>query len=152
MDGVSRSSGRMAIAAAMDGLGHPELPVVPVFVRRKARKTTFWMAQQLGFVVIDMGIQFAGEVGEEELLEVRSALHFHDLAHGHGPSLRVRDRLTDTSPRISQDTAAQWPATCSDLQMAVIITRLRRATPGQHHALMAELREVNTGLGRRGGW
>ena len=99
-----------------------------------------------------MSIQFAGDVDEEELLEVRSELHFHDLAHGHGPSVRVRDRLTDTLPRISQETAGQWSATCPDLQMAVIITRLRRATLRQHEVLMAELREVNTGLGRRGGW
>jgi hypothetical protein len=99
-----------------------------------------------------MDIQFAGDVDEEELLEVRSELHVHDLAHGHGPSLRVRDRLTDTLPRMSHDTAGQWSATCSDLQMAVIITRLRRATLRQHEVLMAELREVNTGLGRRGGW
>lgn len=110
------------------------------------------MAQQLGFVVIDMGIQFAGDVDEEELLEVRHELYFQDLARGRGPSLRVRDRLTGTLPRISQDTAAQWADTCSDLQMSVIITRLRRATPRQHEALMADLRNMNTSMGRRGGW
>jgi hypothetical protein len=47
-------------------------------------------AQQIGFVVIDTGIQSAGDVDEEELLEVRSEIHVHDLAHGRGPSLRVR--------------------------------------------------------------
>ena len=66
------------------GWGTPSFRSCPYSSAGEARKTTFWMAQQLGFVVIDMGIQFADKVGEEELLEVRSALHFHDLAHGRG--------------------------------------------------------------------
>jgi hypothetical protein len=133
-------------------LAHLDHPIVPVFVCRKAHKTTFWMAQQLGFVVIDMGIQFAGDVDEEEIFEVRHELHFQDLARGRGPSLRVRDRLTSTLPRICQDTAVQWKETCLDLEMAVIITRLRRAEARQHEALITDLRDMNTSMGRRGGW
>jgi hypothetical protein len=66
---------------------------VPVFVCRKAHKTTFWMAQQLGFVTIDMGIQYAGDIKEDELLEVRNELHFRDGSapskHRHGTQRRV---------------------------------------------------------------
>jgi hypothetical protein len=130
----------------------PEHPIVPVFACRMAHKTTFWMAQQLGFVVIDMGIQFAGDINEEELLEVRNELHFQDLARGHGPSLRIRDRLTDTLPRTSRAVAQQWAATTSDPSMAELIPKLRRTTGVGRDGLMADLRYANSHMGRRGGW
>lgn len=131
---------------------HPEQPIVPVFVCRRAHKTTFWMAQQLGFVTIEMGIQFVGDVTEDELLEVRNELHFQDLARGHGPSLRIQDRLSDTLPRTSPQVAEQWAATASDASMIELIGKLRRSSREEHEMLLADLRQANTDLGRRGGW
>jgi hypothetical protein len=131
---------------------HPDHPIVPVFVCRMAHKTTFYMAKQLGFMTIAMGIQFAGDVGEEELLEVRNELHFRDLERGHGPSLRVRDRLTGTLPRTGPAIAEQWAMTAADSSAADLITKLRRSTRQEHDQLMADLRRVNILMGRRGGW
>ncbi len=88
-------------------IARPEQPIVPVFVCRKAHQTTFWMSYQLGFVTIDMDIQFVGDVEEDELLEVRNELYFRDLAPGCGPSLRVRDRLIKTLPRTAHGVAQQ---------------------------------------------
>lgn len=138
--------------AAVLQTAQPEQPIVPVFVCRKAHKTTFYMAKQLGFVVIDMGIQFAGDIDEEKLLEVRNELHFHDLARGQGPSLRVRDRLIETLPRTGPEVAQQWAASVSDESMTDLIRRLRRSARSEHDELMADLRQVNNELGRRGGW
>jgi hypothetical protein len=131
---------------------HPEQPIVPVFVCRKAHKTTFWMAKQLGFVTIEMGIQFVGDVAEDELLEVRNELHFQDLARGHGPSLRIQDRLSDTLPRTSPQVAEQWAATASDASIIELIGKLRRSSRQEHDVLLADLRQANIDLGRRGGW
>jgi hypothetical protein len=132
----------------------PEQPIVPVFVCRRAHQTTFWMSHQLGFVTIDMGIQYVGDVEEQELLEVRNELHFRDLAPGKGPSLRVRDRLTKTLPRTSVAVAEQWSATASDPAMVTVIEGIRRNTSNrqEHNALVAELRRANSRLGRQGGW
>jgi hypothetical protein len=128
-------------------------PIVPVFVCRKVHLTTFWMSQQLGFVTIDMGIQYVGDVAEQELLEVRNELHFRDLASGKGPSLRVLDRLTKTLPSISLAVAHQWSASASDPTMATAIEGIRHSRNRQEHdALVAELRRANSRLGRRGGW
>jgi hypothetical protein len=131
---------------------HPDHPIVPVFVCRMAHETTFYLAKQLGFMTIAMGIQFAGDIGEEELLEVRNELHFQDLARGRGPSLRVRDRLTETLPRTGPAIAEQWAMTVSDPSATDLITRLRRSTRHDRDELMTELRRVNGLMGRRGGW
>ncbi len=131
----------------------PEQPIVPVFVCRRAHKTTFWMSQQLGFVTIDMGIQYVGDVEEHEALEVRNELHFRDLAPGKGPSLRVLDRLTKTLPDTSLAVAGQWSATASDPTMVTLIEGIRRSRKRREHdRLVAELRRANSRLGRRGGW
>jgi hypothetical protein len=131
----------------------PEQPIVPVFVCRRAHLTTFWMSHQLGFVTIDMGIQYVGDVEEQELLEVRNELHFRDLAPGKGPSLRVRDRLTKTLPRTSLAVAKQWSATASDPEMGKLIEGIRHSRSRQQHdTLVAELRRANSRLGRQGGW
>lgn len=131
----------------------PKQPIVPVFVCRRAHPTTFWMSRQLGFVTIDMGIQYVGDVEEQELLEVRAELHFRDLAPGKGPSLRVRDRLTRTLPQTSLAVADQWSATASDPDMGTLIERIRRSSNHrEHNTLVTELRRANSRLGRQGGW
>ena len=131
----------------------PDQPIVPVFACRKVHPTTYWMAQQLGFMAISMGIQFAGDVpDEEEVYEVRSELHFQDLARGSGPSLRVRDRLQKTLPNNAHDIAAQWAATCANDDMANTLRQLRTARHSKHDDLVASLRHLNTEMGRRGGW
>ena len=131
---------------------HPDQPIVPVFVCRKAHKTTFWMAQQLGFITIDMGIQYAGDIKEAELLEVRNELHFRDLARGKGPSIRVQDRLSNTLPRTSPTFAQQWAGTVSDTSMTALIKKLRYSSRHEHDVLLADLRQANIDMGRRGGW
>jgi hypothetical protein len=135
--------------AALVQTAHPDQRIVPVFVCRKAHKTTFWMAQQLGFMAIDMGIQYAGDVDEEDLYEVRSELHFQDLARGSGPSLRVRDRLKDTLPAIAQKVAGQWAETCANEELTQTLRALRT---GKANDLLAHLRAINNAMGRRGGW
>jgi hypothetical protein len=131
----------------------PEQPIVPVFVCRKAHQTTFWMSKQLGFITIDMGIQYVGDVDEEDLLEVRNELYFRDLARGGGPSLRVRDRLVKALPMIAADVARQWASTASNPTLAELIERIRYCRAREEHdALVSDLRAANEDLGRRGGW
>ena len=94
--------------------GNPDVPIVPVLVCRKAHPTTFWMAKQLGFMIIDMERQFVGAVDEDKFMEVRNELHFHDLARGEGPSLRVHDRLSSTVRTHCTEFASTWRRTALD--------------------------------------
>jgi hypothetical protein len=138
--------------AAFLQTAHPGQPIVPVFACRRAHQTTFWMAKQLGFVAIEMNIQFAGDVDQTDLLEVRNELHFVDLTHGSDPSLRIRDRLTRTLPRISADVAQQWADTMSDPDVIHLLATLRRSRARDRDEPLASLRRANDLLGPPGGW
>ncbi len=59
-------------------------------------------------MVIEMGIQYAGNVDESAINEVRTELQFHDRRPVNGPSLRVRDRFQKTIPKHAAKFAAAW--------------------------------------------
>jgi hypothetical protein len=89
----------------------PDQPIVSVLICRKAHETTYWMARQMGFLVIDMGAQYVGDVEQDSLDEVRSELYFLDLYRGAGPTRRVQDRFRDTLPAHCHNIAARWRET-----------------------------------------
>ena len=132
----------------------PELPILPILVCRAAHKTAFYMAKQLGFIVIDMKRQFVGAVDEDSILEVSSELHFTDLKAGSDPSIRVLDRLRKTLPSTCTEAAKNWRTTATDMELAAAITALK-STAGGHAArarAMDELRALAIERGHQGGW
>ena len=132
----------------------PEQAVVPVLVCRRAHPTLFYMAKQLGFVVIDTRRQWAGPVDEAKLLEVRNELHFTDLHAGSDRSIRVWDRFTQSGlPGAMPVIARQWHATTSDPILPSLINSLRRSlTHAEREATLNDLRDRNRDLGNGGGW
>lgn len=133
---------------------HPAVPVVPILVCRRAQETAFYMAKQLGFIIIEIGAQFLGDtVPEEQLLQVRNELGFTDLYRGTGPSLRVRDRLRDhLGPYLTQ-FADTWTRTAQDVVISAALSRLRNRIPGAERAeLLNDVRNANRTNGNRGGW
>jgi hypothetical protein len=108
------------------------------------------MAQQLGFMIIDMGVQFAGHAGETLMHEVRDELHFQDLSHGDGPSLRVRDRFQRTVPVHGVNMATARHATATNPRLTSLITALRKAKSHQRTTLMTYLRAQVRAEGHQG--
>lgn len=134
---------------------HPTRLIVPILICRAAHKTAFWMASQLGFLIIDMRAQFVGtRIDEEPFLEVRNELFFTDLYLGDGPSLRVRDRLTKHIPKTIQPSAEKWAVTAASEPLSDLFTTLRsnRLPPAARNEYMSALRDLNKKLGRSGGW
>lgn len=134
---------------------HPTVPIVPILVCRKAQQTAFYMAQQLGFFVIDMGAQFVGtNVAEPALLEVRNELYFGDLRLGNGPSLRVQDRLSRHLPPYIHQYATTWGNTALDADIAPRLSACaaRRTSASTRFQLLEEIRTVNQSNGNPGGW
>lgn len=129
---------------------HPDQPILPVFVCRKAHKTSYWMAQQLGFIILDMPEQFAGTVDEQALDEIRVELHFQDLRVGIGPSQRVRDRFRHTIPRVGLQYAAAWQKTIANPDLADSIHRLRYAPDAERTSLMTAFRDSVISAGHPG--
>lgn len=129
----------------------PDQPILPVLVCRKAHRTLFWMAKQLGFFVIEMKIQYAGALNEKELDEVRNELHFHDLRAGDGPSVFVRDRFRDTIPRYALEWAAKWQQFVANPELAQYVPLLREETNTRDRGpLMAEFRDQVKRAGYQG--
>jgi len=133
---------------------HPDIPVVPILVCRRAQKTAFFMAKQLGFLVIEMAAQFVGDtVTEGQLLEVRNELGFSDLYLGAGPSLAVRDRMREhLGPYLTQ-YADNWTETSQDPEIPDLLSRLRNKLPRTERTdLLNKVRNANRDNGNRGGW
>lgn len=133
---------------------HPDRGIVPVLICRRAHITSYYMAKQLGFVVIEMEQQYAGEVDLVDLDEVRVELAFSDIRVGDGPSLRVRDRLQKPKliaamPRIGRE----WRRTALDDTAHSLMGKARRkASDAAQSRTVASLRAWNTARGSRGGW
>jgi hypothetical protein len=129
---------------------NPEQPILPVLVWRKVQTPSFWMAKQLGFMIIEMGLQFAGDVEQEVLDEVRNELHFSDLRAGVGPSLRVRDRFQKTVPGYCSEIAEAWQKTVANHFLAHSIHELRRVKGYTRNPLMAQFRQLVKDAGHQG--
>jgi hypothetical protein len=132
----------------------PEQQIVPILVCRKAHPTTFWMASQLGFMVIEMGRQFVdAAVAEEDLMEVRNELHFQDLYRVDGPSTRVLDRFQRTLPAHARRFAAIWRDTCSAPEFVALFEALRYTDDDNTRTdLTNRLRQAAAEHGKDGGW
>jgi len=136
--------------ATIVALARPDQRILPVLVCRKAHWTLYPMAKQLGFMVIEMGRQFAGDVGEDEVAELRSELHFQDLVAGTEPSLKVRDRFRTVLPQHGEKFAEAWQRTSNRTDLVFYIEKLRYETKVVGRAsLMSQFRRV---AGQPGGW
>lgn len=136
-------------------LARPAAAIIPMLFCRRAHPTIFWMAQQLGFVVVELDTQYAGDVPENLLDEVRNELHFTDLRVGSGPSLRVRDRLRSTNlitqtPQIAQ----KWKNTALDPATKPILNAAwkNRSDHRQRGKYFDLLRSWSRQRGDKGGW
>ena len=88
------------------------------------------------------------------MLEVRNELHFHDLAVGSAPSLRVRDRLQKTLPTRCTGIAQLWARTCRTPGFPDAFRELRYVSHDPSRAQhMDELRQrTRDDLREQGGW
>jgi hypothetical protein len=135
---------------------NPDAAVLPVLVCRRAHPQLFWMAKQLGFMVINMDVQFIGSrIDEAGYIEVRNELHFHDLKLGDGPSLRVRDRLAGTIRTHCTEFATRWHATAHDPQISATLAQLAKTKSSDQRTrrgLVDGIKEVVVQHGWGEGW
>lgn len=133
---------------------HPTQPIIPMLICRRAHPTLFWMAQQLGFVVIELEAQFAGDVPADSLDEVRTELAFSDLRIGTGPSIRVAERLRSEALLAKTPEIADTWATTAQAPIAgqaILAAKASRDWSSRLSPVEA-LRAWNTSRGQQGGW
>jgi hypothetical protein len=90
---------------------HPAVPIVPTLICRRKSIMTMWMAQDLGFFVIELKRQFmqpSKEYTAEEIAEVKDELGFEFLSVGDGPDLLLGRILIGTLPSRATEFASRW--------------------------------------------
>jgi len=98
--------------AAMLSQSLPEVEILPVFICRRAHITTFRMARDLGFHVIDtLGIQWLprlASIDEASVTEVRRELGYVDLRFADGPDKYLLKQFREVLPRVSSARVERW--------------------------------------------
>lgn len=130
------------------------IPLVPILICRRAHPTAFYMAKQLGFLVIEMRAQFLGDtLTEDEVNEVRNELGFSDLYRNTGPSRAVRDSLSKHLPPVISQFADTWTQTVDDSDICDVLSQLnRRLTGTERKFIVNDLRQAHAAIGGSGGW
>jgi len=137
-------------------LGHPDMPIAPVLVCRRRHHTTFKMAADLGFFVIEVHRQFmlpSAEAPTERVEEVRSGIGFKFLAQTVEPDPILLTVLRRTVPTRAEATARRFLERASTL--APLYERLRDDELGtvERDALFDSMRTIALALpDSRGGW
>lgn len=123
------------------------LNILPVLVCRRAHAQVRWMAQQLGFMVVETKANFIGTVDEPDAQEVRIELQFVDVKVGAEPSGALIKTFATTIPRYAAQYADTWRTRCLDPTFAAPMTLLGTSRDdGERDDAMEELLEAAEAL------
>jgi hypothetical protein len=93
---------------------HPDVQFVPVLVCRRAQRSAFRFANDLGFHIVDahrqfiLPRQFEQATKKRQLDEVRMALGFFDLHPWDTSYDRIVKQFRDVIPNVANRRAARW--------------------------------------------
>jgi hypothetical protein len=136
-------------------VAHPELEIVPVIMCRRVVTMTFWMAEQLGFQVIQAKAQFLppDTIDAEAVQEVRRGLGYFDLTQSVEPHSFVVYQLQTTIPTVASTRASRWADSAPLLVEFFRTLRDTHLSNADREATMNELRAMAAEeLRVRGGW
>ena len=127
--------------AARIQAARPAVPVVPLFVCRRANITAFRQAKTLGFLITDTRRQYVpASLAGPSFDEVRLELGFLDLVPTDDYDDRILRRLLMVLPNRYEVSAAVWAVTTSEL--GGILAALREAEdPDERRGLLNKLRD-----------
>lgn len=133
----------------------PDYLILPVLVCRRAHFTTFKMAKQLGFFVIETHLQYLSTAAAtpEQLREVRVELGLEDLRwEPAGADATLVRRFRTVLPPRAAEHARAWASTAARPELRQFFGVLRRQHPPPvRAAYMAGLRDTVRALGPHDG-
>ncbi|WP_123737493.1 MULTISPECIES: hypothetical protein [unclassified Rathayibacter] len=110
---------------------HPEVPITPVFVCRRLQATTAWMAQQMGFHVIETKTQYVRPVviekdddAHRKFDEVNNELGFNLTAHESEVAPMV-SQFAKTLPRRMEVASERWAVVADHPRVPDLLAQLR---------------------------
>ncbi len=157
---------QLLFKAAALSARHPDLAIVPLLVCRKAHFTTFLMARDLGFHIVDTRLRQwlpEGASDDAALREVQDVLGYADIWFVSGLDDHLVRQFSQTLPRWATTRATRWARvgsrlidhyeplwleTGDDLARSARLNKLRDAVKELLSNLPTDLRDI----GREGGW
>lgn len=123
---------------------HPDLPVVPVLICRRAHSRLFWMAKDLGFLVHQTRRQFLTlppKTDPRLLDELRNELALTDLTLvSRDQPKRIEQLFTNILPKQSQPTALRWKAVGATLLTHYTELRNQQLKPWERTSAVGQFR------------
>jgi hypothetical protein len=143
--------------AAQLQVANPDVAFMPLLVCRRAHKTTYNAARDLGFFVIELWTQYmlpSARIRSDHLEEVRAELGYLDLVPSSAPDPKLVKRLQVTVPARAALSAERWVRTASSPAGSLFsLLRNDGLYGAERTTVMNELRNVARGLpGTKSGW
>lgn len=134
----------------------PTMPMVPTLICRRRHITTLYMAQDLGFFVIEVKRQWlarSDQYSERELSEVRNELGYEFLTVAGGADPLLVKVLRDTLPMRAQAAAARWASVGAQFGAEYSVITNDRLPAAMRHETLERLRAgASNFAGLKGGW
>jgi hypothetical protein len=131
----------------------PTQPIVPVLVCRRAHYTTYRMAKDLGFFVVQARRQYITSVDPERLAEVQAELGFLDLVEHRGPDSLLVHMFADVFAKRASESSQRWQQTAADRELCTVFPHMRRDSSATRRGQTLEvLRDYAERAGCDGGW
>ena len=132
---------------------HPTLQIVPVLVCRRAHYTTYKMAKDLGFFIVQSRRQYIGAVDSERLAEVQAELGFLDLVEHRGSDPLVVHMFADVFSKRATEFSQRWMQTAADRDMCGVFPHMRQDSVATRRGQTLDvLRAFAERAGCGGGW
>jgi hypothetical protein len=130
--------------AAVVQNAHPDQPIVPMLICRRAHDRLFWMAKDLGFHVHQTRRQFLTlppKTDVKYLEQIKDELALRDLTLVSTTSRpRIETVFTTTLPKHGSNIATRWAAVGSTLTTYYAQLRSEKPKPWERNTALAQLR------------
>lgn len=125
-------------------VAHPDRHFLPVLVCRRSHVTTTWMAQKLGFYVINTKTQTApASLAGDDLEEVRTELGYTDLKPYEGtPHPALVNHFATTLQSVAERTAERWHQAAHEFGHYFRALNDKKLRNAERHRLTAELQDA----------
>ncbi len=131
----------------------PTLPIVPVLVCRRAHYTTYKMAKDLGFFIVQAHRQYIASVDTERLAEVQAELGFLDLVEHRGSDPQLVHMFANVFTKHASEFSVRWQRTAMDRELCSVFPHMRNDSSATRRGDTLEvLRDYAERAGCTGGW
>lgn len=131
----------------------PTLHIAPVLVCRRAHYTTYKMAKDFGFFIVQARRQYISSVDLERLAEVQAELGFLDLVEHRGSDPVLVRMFANVFAKRASEFSQRWMNIATDRGLCSVFPHMRHDSSATRRGDTLEvLRDYAERAGCQGGW